>query len=43
MRVYSTVTGSTGNWTDSPDILAGLMELHKDWEQFGGPWSGQDG
>lgn len=28
--------------TDSPDILNELMELHKDWEQHGGPWEGQD-
>ncbi len=27
--------------TDSPDILTELMELHKDWEQLGGPWEGQ--
>lgn len=28
--------------TDSPDILTELMELHKDWEQLGGPWTGQE-
>jgi hypothetical protein len=28
--------------TDSPDILTGLMETHKDWEQHGGPWAGQE-
>lgn len=28
--------------TDSPDFLNQLMELHKDWEQLGGPWEGQD-
>lgn len=99
MRVYSTVTGRTGNWsyrtvmyleavpragdyliwggvnheitdrvryvyyyddrarpaggpavtidlepskTDSPDFLTELMELHKDWEQLGSPWAGQE-
>lgn len=28
--------------TDSPNILTELQELHKDWEQLGGPWSGQE-